>query len=470
LKVLLINPPSVQEIMGNLPEIVEEERGYNPPLGILYLAAYLEQQNCCQVEVIDAQVEELSYPQLKEKIRQSAPDVVGITAMTFTLLDVLHTVKIVKEVSAESSVVIGGPHAHLYPEETLNLPGIDYVILGEGELAFAQLMNALGRPEALRKIKGLVFRENGNIVNNGPSEIIQDLDALPFPARHLVPYKRYSSVLAKRTPITTMFTSRGCPYRCAFCDRPHLGKRFRARSPKNVVDEMEACVALGIYEFLLYDDTFTVDKQRVLAICEEIQRRNLSIGWDIRARVDTVTPDMLKALRSAGCERIHYGVEAGTDKILKVLNKRITIEQVKETFRWTRRAGISTLAYFMIGSPTETRDDISETFRLAKALDPDYVHLAILTPYPGTQIYFDALAQGVFKEDYWQAFAAQPTADFKPRYWEVELSTAELMALLDDGYKSFYLRPRYALRQLMQVKSLGEFWRKTRAALKVVKL
>ncbi len=470
MKVLLINPPSAQEIIGNIPSIVEEERGYNPPLGILYIAAYMEMQGRHGVEVIDAQVEELTGEQLKERVRRAAPDVVGITAMTFTLLDVLETIRVVKAVAPEARVVIGGPHAHLFPVETLNLPGVDYVVMGEGEYVFSELVDNITQPDKLRQVQGLVFYAQGELVNTGRTAMIQDLDSLPFPARHLVPYQKYSSVIAKRTPITTMFTSRGCPFQCAFCDRPHLGKRFRARSPKNVVDEMEACTHLGIYEFLIYDDTFTVDKQRVMGICEEIQRRKLDIGWDVRARVDTVTPEMLKAMREAGCERIHYGVEAGTEKILKVLNKRITIEQVRQAFQWTKKVGMEVLAYFMIGAPTETREDILQTIKLSKELDPDYVHISILTPYPGTRIYFDALEQGVFESDYWQAFAANPTPDFQPRYWEEELTTAELIELSNYAYKSFYLRPRYALKQLLQVRSAGEFMRKARAALKVLGL
>jgi anaerobic magnesium-protoporphyrin IX monomethyl ester cyclase len=468
--VLLINPPAKNEIIGNNPSIIEEERGYNPPLGLLYLAAYLEQHTQHRVEVLDTQVEELTYEQLARIVAQKRPDVVGITAMTFTLLDVIKTTQVVKQANEHIQIVLGGPHAHLFSEETARLPSVDYVVMGEGEVTFKELVDHIHDPKVLRDVKGLVFQKDGQIVRTGARPLTSDLDTLPFPARHLTPYQKYSSLLAKRTPMTTMFTSRGCPFRCTFCDRPHLGKRFRARSPRNVADEMEACTQLGIHEFLIYDDTFTVDAQRVLDICQEIRCRKLDVGWDIRARVDTVTPEMLKALRGAGCERIHYGVEAGTDKILKVLNKRITIDQARQVFRWTKQAGISVLAYFMIGSPTETREDILQTIEVAKSLDPHYVHITILTPFPGTQIYLDGLAKGVFKKDFWQSFAADPTPDFKPQYWEEELSAAELTELLEYAYKRFYLRPQYAIRQALQVQSVGEFLRKARAGLKVLRM
>lgn len=470
MKILLINPPSEQELIGNNPAIIEEERGYNPPLGLLYIAAYLEAQGGHEITVIDAQVEELSYPQLAERIKAVSPDLVGLTAMTFTIFDVIHTIQLVKAQAPEARVVIGGPHAHLFQEETLNLPGVDFVVVGEGEEVFSQLVEHLHEPENLLKIRGLVFRHEGQIIKTGYAGMIQNLDSLPFPARHLVPYEKYTSLLARRSPITTMFTSRGCPFQCAFCDRPHLGKRFRARSPKNVVDEMEACVKMGIHEFLIYDDTFTVDRKRVLGICAEMRERKLDIGWDIRARVDTVDEALLREMRATGCERIHYGVEAGSEKILKVLNKNITLPQVRNAFAWTKKAGIETLAYFMIGSPTETREDIQQTIRFAQSLDPDYVHMTILTPFPGTKIYFDGLEQGVFDHDFWQEFAANPTTDFKPRYWEQELSTAELVATLNDAYKQFYLRPRYVWKRLTRVRSLAELARKAHAGLKVLRL
>ena len=468
--ILLINPPAENEILGNNPVIIEEERGYNPPLGLLYLAGYLEKHTTHQVEIVDAQVEEMGYPELERVVASKRPDVVGITAMTFTLLDVIKTLEVVKRVDQGIRVVLGGPHVHLYPEETINIPGVDYLVLGEGEMTLAQLLEQMDHPQALEKIQGLVFRVNGRVVNTGLAPFIEDLDSLPFPARHLTPYWKYSSLLAKRTPVTTMFTSRGCPYRCAFCDRPHLGKRFRARSASNVVDEMEECIKLGIREFLIYDDTFTVDRRRVLDICEEIIERKLDIGWDFRARVDTVDEELLVELKEAHCERIHYGVEAGTDKILKVLRKGITLEQAREVFRLTREVGISTLAYFMVGSPTETREDVMQTIEFAKELDPDFVHITIFTPFPATALHKQGLEEGVLKGDFWREFAANPTEGFQPQYWEDILSREELLELVVRAYKEFYTRPGYIISRLLKVRSWGEFGRKVKAGIKVLGL
>ena len=335
MEVLLINPPRFNEIIGNNPPIIEEERGYNPPLGILYIAAYAEKHTNHAITVIDAQVEGLTYENLEERIKSINPDIVGLTAMSMTIIDVLETVKIVKKIDHRIKVVLGGPHVNLYPDETIQQQGIDFLVLGEGEETFNDLLNNINCISALKGIKGIVFIENQKIVNTGLRPLCDNLDEIPFPARHLVPYQKYTSLLSFGKVVTTIFTSRGCPFKCTFCDRPHLGKHFRARSAKNVVDELELCVNMGIQEFLFYDDTFTVDKKRVIDICNEIVKRKLNIGWDIRARIDTIDENVLQHLKKANCRGIHYGIESGTNKILKVLKKGIKIEKAKIVFKGT---------------------------------------------------------------------------------------------------------------------------------------
>ena len=216
MKILLINPPSENELIGNNPSIIEEERGYNPPLGILYIAGYLEKHTNFDVEVLDTQAEEIGYDRLKDVIRAKLPDVIGITAMTFTLIDVIKVINLIKSIRPEIKVVLGGPHVHIYPEETINIPGVDFLVLGEGEVTFKELVENIDNPARLRSIPGLVFKENGRVINTGARPLNENLDSLPFPARHLTPVQKYSSLMARRSPITTMFTSRGCPYRCTF--------------------------------------------------------------------------------------------------------------------------------------------------------------------------------------------------------------------------------------------------------------
>jgi radical SAM superfamily enzyme YgiQ (UPF0313 family) len=470
MKILLINPPAKNELFGNNPPIIEQERGHNPPLGLLYLAGYLIKHSDFDVEVLDAQVENLDYSALQKRIQGISPDVVGITTMTFTLVDVIKTARIVKKINRDIVVILGGVHVNIYPYETINLPGIDFLVLGEGEEAFYELLLHLDDKKRLKQISGLVFKLDGEIIDTGKKPYIQNLDAFPFPARYITPYHKYNSLIAKRSPITTMITSRGCPKRCIFCYRPHMGKIFRARSPQNVVNEMEECTKMGIYEFLIYDDTFSIDRQRMIAICEEIEERGLEIGWDIRARVDTVDRTVLEKLKKANCERIHYGVESGSQEILDTLQKGITCKQIRETFRMTKEAGISTLAYFMLGCPGETEVHIQKTIELMKELEPDFVHITVFTPFPGTPIYLSGLRDGLIKKDYWREFAMNPQSDFVPSHWDEIFSLERINKWLKRTYREFYIRPSYIKKRVGELSSFGEFYRKAKAGLKVLRM
>jgi len=469
MNILLINQPTENTIASVMPKELEEGLSFLPPLGLMYIAAYLKTRTAYNVEILDCQVGRMDYDRLREEVRRKNPDVVGITAMTFTLIDVMKTARTVKEVNPQTKVVLGGPHVMIFPNETIEKEEIDFLILGEGESAIKPLLENMDNPEKLKKIRGLVFKDGGTIINNGRADFIENLDNLPFPARYLTPYKKYFSVLSPRRPVTTMFTSRGCPFKCLFCDRPQLGKLFRARSAKSVVDEMEECDKMGIQEIFIYDDTFGVDRRRVLDICNEIDRRGISIVWDIRTRVNTVDKEVLEALKRAGCQRIHYGVEAGTQKILNVLRKGITLKQAEEAFKTTKRVGIQTAGYFMIGCPTETKEDIEQTVKFMKKLNPDYVHITIATPFPATDLYRMAQEEGVLL-DVWRDFAKDPKPGFFPPVWEKVLSRDELLSLLGSAYRSFYFRPSYALKKILQLKSMGEFLHKTKAALQLFKI
>lgn len=468
MRVLLIYPTCKSEVIGSNPVALEESRGNSPPLGLLLLAGYLEANTDHEVLVLDAHAESLSLSQIEKRVEDIRPDVVGITAMTHILIDVVQIVSAVKKRVPAVPVVLGGPHVHLFPEESIRLPGVDYLVLGEGEITFAELLCHIDDRESQRKIPGIVFMEDGRVVTTGSPSFIEDLDGLPFPARHLTDINLYDSVLSPRHPTTTLFTSRGCPHVCSFCDRPHLGKRFRARSASNVVDEIEMCTELGIHEFLIYDDTFTIRRQRVLDVCDGIMKRGLDIGFDIRARVDTVDPSMLQKLAAAGCRGIHYGVESGTDKILWILKKKIDLATVRRVFRETQAAGMQVLAYFMIGCPTENAYDIRETFRMSRSLDPDFIHLTILTPFPGTELYNTGLEKGVFSSDVWREFARNPDPSFVPPHWGETFTIDELNEFLVDGYRGFYRRPEYLFKRVLAVRSRHELFTKTKAGLRIL--
>ncbi len=468
----MIHPPSEHLIATNIPSAVDEERGFNPPLGLLYVAGYAQAKTSHQIMVMDCQAEEITQEEVEGRIREISPDVVAIQALTFTIIDARMVAQAAKRANSHCKVVMGGPHVHIFARETLAMPEVDFAIKGEGELAFTQLLSALEGQMAFDQVLGLAYRDpaTGQIKDNPPAPPVDDLDDLPYPARELTPVNKYYSLIAKRNPITTMFTSRGCPYRCLFCDRPTMGRRFRSHSATFVVNEMEACIKLGIREFLIYDDTFNVNRKRVFEICGEIKKRKLNIVFDIRARVDKMDEEMLAELASAGCDRVHYGVESGNAEVLKTLLKDIDLDQVRKIFKATRKHGMKTLAYFMIGNPGESREMVLKTIEFAKELDPDFVHFSVLTPFPATAIYYKALEEGLYPEDYWAEFAKNPTESFEPRLWEEHMTRAELIDLLKYAYKSFYLRPKIIIKNMTISHTPLDFYRKAKAGLRMFRI
>jgi len=465
MKVLLIRPPNRRMIRTNVPDWVDTGTGLYPPLGLMYVAAAAAEAGH-EVSLLDAEAEDLDAQGIEARVRQRRAEVVGVQTLTFTLIDALRTAAAIKNVDPAIHVCLGGPHVNLFPEETLNLKAVDSIVLGEGEIGFPALLDQLERGDKPSAAPGIGFLDEGRPVLTA-APLLEDLDVLPKPERTMLPYERYHSVLAKERPITTMMSSRGCPCKCLFCDRPHLGKRFRSRSAGNIVDEMERCVELGIREIVFYDDTFTINRRRVHEICDAVIARGLEVGWDIRARVDTVDEECLRKLKRAGCRRIHFGIESGNPEILKVLRKGIDLEAALDVFRAARRAGITTLAYFMIGNPTETAEQIEETFRYAVKFNPDYAHIAVTTPFPGTDLHRLGLENGLYEKDHWREFAARPEEDFVPPLWTENFTRDELIEMLNKGYRKFYMRPRFLIRKVFDVRSPSELWRKAKLGLRM---
>ena len=468
MKVLLIRPGHEHMITTNVPKSVDAETGMYPPLGLLCVAAGVVAWTDAEVRVLDAHALGLDAEGISREAAAYQPDVVGIQAMTFTLVDAIDTVRAVKAARGRTHVCLGGPHVNLYPDETLAIAGVDSLVLGEGERPFADLVNALAAGGEASDVPGVVSGGNGEPAAWRARELEDDLDSLPHPARQLSDVSMYWSVLAKRRPITTMMTSRGCPMKCIFCDRPHLGKSFRCRSAANVADEMSECVAMGIHELFLYDDTFSINRNRVLAVCDEVARRGLDVAWDIRARADTLDDEVVAALKKAGVARIHIGVESGSPRILKVMQKGITVAQAHHAFELCRKHRITSLAYFMFGNPTETQQDIDMTFDFLRKCRADYAHIAVTTPFPGTQLYQMGLDQGLYSHDYWREFAADPRPSFSPPAWTENFTFEELDAMRAQAYRKFYTRPGRVVREVLAIRSLKEFGAKARLGMKLL--
>jgi len=467
MKIILLYPPTTRALPGILPFQVESSRGFFPPLGILYLAAQAQGLPGVEVLVRDAATQNLSADRIADEVLEKGIDLAGISILSFHLLDAIEVAQKIKQKSPKTMIVAGGPHPHIYPKETLGLGMFDYVALGEGEETFVAFLQKLSGGEKDPSLPGMISKSQAQ-----KSELdfcaIADLDALKFPARKLLPVEKYFSVLSPHRPSTTAISSRGCPYRCIFCDRPHLGKRFRARSAENVVAEMEACLELGIKEVNFYDDNFTTSRERALQIAELIRERRLKIAWDIRARVGDLKPEDYGLLRKSGLERIHFGVESGDPGLLESINKKITIEQARAAFKSANRAGIETLAYFIIGLPGENADTLNRTFALGKELSPDFIHFSLLMLFPATPVYSLAIEKGIVKKDPWREFAKNPDPNFTPPVWEDNLKKQDLSSALRKAYREFYLRPGYLFSRLGKTRSWHGFKNQARMGLSIL--
>ena len=458
MRICLINVPNTYELVGNDPVVIRESQGVYPPLGILYTSAYINKKGDHHVDVIDCQAENLDHVAVAERVKEMKPDIVGLTAMTFTLVDVKLVVQEIRK-RLNTIIVIGGPHTAIFPEECFEKEGLnaDYVVVGEGEMT----LNELATDLELGKPKNRIYRQ---------LNFIQNLDELPFADYDAVDINNYYSVLAEETPSLTLFTSRGCPFSCAYCDRPALGKGFRPQSANRVVAEMEALEKRGAKEIFFYDDTFSVSMKRVLQICDEYKKRKLSIKWDVRTRVNVVNDELLKAMKEAGCERIHFGVESGVPRVIKEIQKGISMEQIEKAFDACKRHKIKTLAYFMMGNPTETFEDVQQTLALSKHIKPDFMQMTILSPFPATQAYNRARQEGVVLGDPWRDYAKTINDDFRPPLNTSIYSRQELESHLRWFYSHFYLTPEFVWERIKEVRNMGQFKRYASAGLSLLKM
>lgn len=438
MKITLVNPPTpCIESFSVLGITV-------PPLGLAYLAAVLESEGHT-VDVIDASALGMPVPEIKRKIARNQPEIVGVTSTTPTIQEALTILHAVKNVCPDAVTVLGGPHVSFLPVETMErYAQIDVACIGEGELTVLELIGAIERKASLSDVRGIAYRSHGSIRKTQPRSMISDLDSLPFPARHLLPMNRYT-ILGKKSTIGNIITSRGCPYSCVFCESSLLfGKRFRARSPKNVVDEMEQVIADYEPKTIEFsDDLFTLNRKRAEAICDEVKRRGLDVPWACSSRVDTVSRKLLRKMREAGCFLIFYGVESGSQRILDQMKKGISLKQVVDAIKWTNEIGIETLASFIIGFPSETTNDIKKTIAFAKKLDTEYAQFSFATPYPGTELYKIAKKENLLITEEWSEYTAG-----KPIIATSDCSKEDLTRILKQAYMSFYLSPKIWLRHL----------------------
>ncbi|MAF35586.1 hypothetical protein CL622_00520 [archaeon] len=443
IKILLIQPPIQEEINTRLPESMNKVQGVFPPLPFAYIAASLERVGY-NVKIYDTIAENSTSDEIKAFVENEKPDIVGIGCITSLIRSSMNVAKIAKEVGAV--VIFGGPHMEIYPKETLRHSSfVDYGIVGEADLSFAELVQNLDRRMSVESVPGLVYRKKNQIIVNKP-KIITNLDDLPFPARHLLPLDKYSCIIAPSN-FTTMVTSRGCMYRCDFCFQAK--HKMRMRSVLNIIAEIEECIQkYNVKEIMFYDDLFTVDRQRVVDICNEIIKRKIKVTWEAPTRVDCVDRKLLELMKEAGCIRLRYGVESGNNHILKLMNKQTTTEEIERVFKMTHEVGIETFGYFMIGYYKENERTIQKTIDFAKKLNPDWVMFTAATPLPDTGLFRIAVDEGIVDADYWKNYIDGKVQGRIPYFVE------DADEWVRKAYRAYYFRPKYFLKKLRRLNSL----------------
>jgi anaerobic magnesium-protoporphyrin IX monomethyl ester cyclase len=443
---LFINP---SRILGrdNIWRVIKST---TPPIGLALLAALLEQRGI-QSDIIDAQALQLTPDEVIARARFAGTyDIIGITATTPEIESAARTAQLFRKAFPNARILFGGVHPTLFHRQLVESGIADLVIRGEGE----EPIVALALSKNLREVPDLTWKDDkGNVVVNESRGTLVNLDSLPLPAYHKLPMTSYRSALGavKRTPSIGIITSRGCPGTCTFCYSGMFGNKVRRESADRIYEHIRFLQeSYGIREISFYDDTFTSDRDRVIALCNRFIKEKLNVSWSCFARVDTVDPELLILMRQAGCHQIMYGFESSDDAVLKTINKRATISRYFEIVKMTRAAGIDIRGAFMLGSPGETEQSLINTISFSTILNIQYAVFNITTPYPGTALHVWAVKNACLIHRNWKDYDyAHPVMELPT------LSAKTIQKYYREAYRTFYLRPRYIFSSLPGMLSSG---------------
>jgi anaerobic magnesium-protoporphyrin IX monomethyl ester cyclase len=450
-KVAFVTPPLLEKVAHH---------PLFPPLGLAYMAAVLE-QNGVDVKIFDCPVCDFDHQKLKAELDAYQPTIVGVGSMTPTIKSALKSAEVAKEVCPDSKVVMGGPHATFADTEILTSDSfVDIIVRGEGEKTILELAKQAPKMHGLADVKGITFRKDNQIVRTEKRPFIDDLDSLPKPAYHLLPMEKYRITGRNLLPI---ISSRGCPFQCPFCVASQMfGARFRGRSPKNVLDEIEWLRdEHGAQGIAFQDDTFSFDKKRTMDICDGIVERKINLHWGCGTRADVVNKEVFQKMSRAHCDEAMLGVESGCQRMRDLLNKRVTNAQIENAVKWAKEAGIFVTVSVILGYPGETKESLQETLDYIRRIEPDDVWLCHATPYPGTCLRELVQKNGWKMSEDWELYNTM-----NPIFEDPKLPASEIAAMRRKFYNKFY-SPRYIMRQAAKGYLKGNLYSKimTRTAL-----
>jgi radical SAM superfamily enzyme YgiQ (UPF0313 family) len=469
-KVLLINPPDdLHLLLGEGAKLITPFE----PLGLLYVASVAQGEGY-DVSAIDAYVEGLDIEDIKKKIEDHQPDVVGLSSFTSNGGIVYEIGKWLKSEVPDVFVVLGNVHASIYAEQYLRNRCCDIVVHGEGEYSFLDILRTLEkRNKDFSSVPSVSFLKNGSFVTTEGKGFVADLNKLPLPSRDLVDQNRYNVLPVSNLPYARkkentigkhMFTSRGCPYRCTFCVVHHSRKQ-RQNDVVRVVDEMEMLVEKYRAEYIfIMDSLFISSKKRVLDICAEIRNRNLDFKWGCEAHVNFIDEELVKAMESAGCFDMAFGIESGVQRLLDNVRKGIKLGRVEEAIKTVKRhTGIKVSGLFILGLPGETYQDSLQTIRFAKKLPLDMAQFSNLVPYPGSPLFDEFRVRGEIdtgiREDgsldpsVWLRYSAYISYTENDPIWVTPDLTPEMLKKLQKkALRNFYFRPKQFYYQMKRIR------------------
>lgn len=467
-KTLLINPPvTIEKLYGKFARGGSDQ----PPLSLCYIASYLLQHGK-DVRILDAAKLRLSSERIMEEICEFEPDIIGFHTCTPYMNAVKSLTAEIKSLWPHRLVIAGGSHFLGDPISDIENSKIDVIVVGEGEKTSLEIVEGLEKhtihdflSSFVEKIKGVIYLKDGSGKSNPSRELIQDIDTIPHPARHLLPpldTYRLSVANYKRLPATAMLTSRGCPFRCIFCINSILKEKVRLHSVGYVIEEVDELIErYKMREICFVDDVFTVTKNRTYQICEKLAKRKHKIVWSCNVKVGLVDKRLLKTMKESGCWMVMAGIESGSQKIIDTIKKNFKLEQAVELCNWCREVGLMIHPNFIIGHPGETEDTINMTIDFAKRLYSHYLLFTLMVPYPGTELWNTAEKYGRLKVDNFDYFTL---GNENPCFVPYGLSEELLIRKRKEAYKKCYLNFSMARRHLSSIRSFEDMRRLFRAS------
>jgi radical SAM superfamily enzyme YgiQ (UPF0313 family) len=437
-----------------------------PPTDLMYMAAVAEKAGL-ESRIIDYTIDDLSLEQFIADLKSYRPDFLILSITTPTIKQDLQACTAAKNTLPSVRTIAKGAHFLRFNTQILeSVPDLDLIIRGEPEETIQELFNDKPLPE----ITGLTWRSPAGIINNPDRRYQDDLDSLPFPARHLINNTRYVRP-DNGKPQAIIKVARGCPFNCFFClATPVSGAKVRQRSPGNIIEEIRQCVEqYGITNFLFWSDIFNIERDWVIRLCEAILNSGLKISWATNTRADTLDLEMALLMKQAGCTLVSIGVESGNEEILGKIGKKTDLQKIRNTFKVIRKAGLQSFAYYVIGLPWDTKETIEDTIKLAIELDSDYANFFTATAFPGTRYFEYGVQNHLFEPEEQQLTDLFSNAYRVPTLRGHHLSKEEIVSLQNQAVRRFFFRPAYILKTIVKIQSFRELIRYAKSGLSLTR-